>query len=104
MIVHPSIFRAETCICFLWLQVWKVKPGRNGCHGKENSLGGAHFAQLNDVEAHCDRLPRCVFFIWNEKGLDPRQGKAGDAFFCSVDYFADPATPDPGWWVGGRVV
>jgi hypothetical protein len=45
-----------------------------------------------------------VFFIYNEKGLDPQQGKAGDAFFCSADYFADPTSPDPGWVVGGRVV
>ena len=83
---------------------WQVKPGRNGCHGKENSLGGARLSNVTAVEAHCDRLPQCVFFIYNEKGLDPQQGKAGDAFFCSADYFADPTSPDPGWVVGGRVV
>ena len=83
---------------------WQIKPGRNGCHGKENSLGGARLSNLSAVESHCDRLPRCVFFIYNEKGLDPHQGKAGDAFFCSVDYFGQPVNPDPGWVVGGRVV
>ena len=83
---------------------WQTKPGRNGCHGKANSLGGAHLSNVSAVEAHCDRLPRCVFFIYNERGLDPHQGKAGDAFFCSIDYFGDPTSPDPGWLVGGRVV
>ncbi len=83
---------------------WQTKPGRNGCHGKQNSLGGARFGNVTAVEEHCDRLLRCVFFIFNEKGLDPEQGKAGDAFFCSVDYYADPTSPDPGWLVGGRVV
>jgi hypothetical protein len=82
---------------------WRTKAGRNGCHGRQNSLGGALLSSLAAVEAHCDSLPRCVFFIWNERGLDPKQGKAGDAFFCSVDFFGDPTSSDPGWLVGGRV-